>query len=234
VITTQQYAEYCPLLLSGFARLARQGFVVPPEYAMDIIHDFFGEEWTNLERTYNPSRGPMKPLVYGAFIRFARKKIMRLHRLEELDLDKVPAIARQALLSDEIPAETSDGAYDLGVIRGAFADLCDQERLVLQRVLAGDAMATIVKTHGITKYRVGECLGRAVIRIALRIGRPDGIRASDWAVSKAIFEGVPAPLIAARNGISRKDVRAINRANINLLVKRLVHANRSAGEQCNH
>lgn len=66
------YQELRPLLFRALGRQARQGFLVSPADGLDLIHDFFAEEWKKVERTYDPSRGNYKAYSYGAFVRFVR------------------------------------------------------------------------------------------------------------------------------------------------------------------
>src|SRR4051794_27876736 len=89
------YRTLQPLFYGALARLAAQGFAVPPADALDLIHDFFLEAWPGITARYDPAQGRKEPYVYRAFIRFARPRIIRLQRLQSGPIDefeKVPGI----------------------------------------------------------------------------------------------------------------------------------------------
>ena len=53
----ESYRELRPLFFLALGKLAKQGFVTSPADGLDLIHDFFADEWSNINRTYKPSRG---------------------------------------------------------------------------------------------------------------------------------------------------------------------------------
>ncbi len=71
------YEKYKPLLFSALAHLARQGYVAPASDGLDLVHDFFLEAWTGLNKRYDPSKASFGTYVFGAFIRFARPRIVK-------------------------------------------------------------------------------------------------------------------------------------------------------------
>src|SRR4051812_39949290 len=75
------YARYRRLLTAALARLARNGYAVPPDEGLDLIHDFFVEAWEGLIHRFDADKASFETYIYGAFIRFARPRIVRLNRL---------------------------------------------------------------------------------------------------------------------------------------------------------
>jgi hypothetical protein len=67
-----------------WASRTRQGFLTPPADGLDLIHDFFADEWINLRRIYDPAKGSYRAYAYRAFVQFVRPRIVRMQRLPEL------------------------------------------------------------------------------------------------------------------------------------------------------
>src|SRR5882724_6541181 len=76
----QAYGHLTPIFFGALGRLARQGFVVSPADSMDLIHDFFVDAWPALNDHFDPNKGSFDGYAYGAFVRFARPRIIRLQR----------------------------------------------------------------------------------------------------------------------------------------------------------
>ena len=91
----EQFTSYEPLLWGVLSRLARDGYVAPPNDARDLIQDFYADEWRGLVERHDPERGSPTAYVAGAFYRFARRRIFKLQtwrsRLADVkDLERHP------------------------------------------------------------------------------------------------------------------------------------------------
>src|SRR5437870_4631773 len=93
------YTRYRALFFDALARLARQGFVVQPADALDLIHDFFADVWKGLAERYDSAYGSAASYTYGAFVRFARQRIIRLQRWG-------PRLRDMAYLADQAREQT--------------------------------------------------------------------------------------------------------------------------------
>src|ERR1700742_3565091 len=82
----QSYVELRPLFFLALGRLARQGFVTSPADGLDLIHDFFADEWAKVKRTYKPSRGNYRAYAYKSFVQFVRPRIVRIQRFQNYKL----------------------------------------------------------------------------------------------------------------------------------------------------
>src|SRR5580704_10653136 len=87
------YTRYRGLFFDVLRRLADQGFVAQLGDGHDLIHEFFLSEWNGLAAKFDPARGSVATYVFRAFLRFARKRIARLHRRQQRELSVLPALA---------------------------------------------------------------------------------------------------------------------------------------------
>src|SRR5437899_1486730 len=71
------FEEYQRLFWYILSRLAREGYVAPPNEALDLVHDFYADAWTQSLKNFDPSKGVFESYVGGAFYRFARRKIIQ-------------------------------------------------------------------------------------------------------------------------------------------------------------
>jgi RNA polymerase sigma factor (sigma-70 family) len=127
------YTNIQPMLWHALARLGRQGYRTNPDEGLDPIHDFFVEAWHKLEKNYNPERAKFTSYVYGAFLHFARRRIVESTRwqCQLMTLERDP---RENTIKDEY--EYSD--LDRSTVRSAFRALPSRSREVLrQRLLCG-------------------------------------------------------------------------------------------------
>ena len=220
MITPEEYKIYRPLFFAALARLARKGFVIPPAYIMDVIHDFILDEWDEISGKYNPSLRDKSGYVFVWFTRSACKRIVRLRRLEAMGL---------LGLEGKGEAAHVDEGHDLGQIRRALASLDDESCRVLLDFLDGDSLRDIAGQRGFSRQRTRELLCNAVLAVTLAIGTPAGISECDWEISRAIYERGSIRRATEFLGISSKCAGSIHAANMNILVSRLATNNRSAG-----
>ena len=180
------HIELKPLLFEALSRLARQGFVVRPDDALDLIHDFLAHEFEELRKTYDPQKGGFKSYAYTVFVRFARPRIMQLQRFQEslvdsqtLDLISAPDINHELHWSND-SARNVTRAIDLLPSNEASILLTYlNARVPSERLLA--------KGLGISRYEMRQVLLRILGRVVVELARPPGIAEKDWNIAHALW-----------------------------------------------
>lgn len=205
-MTDDPYSRYGPLLVDALASLARTGFAVPPQDALDLIRDFLAEEWPKVRASYDaahPSRARFETYLYAAFTRFARKRITRLRRWygRLIDVSEIRELATQARGETE---------HDLALVRKAIAALPQQQRAVLLDYLAPESASerAVARSHGLTRYRLRETLVEAMGSIAVAMGERGRISKNDWDVILSLWrDGRDVGQTAAYLGTSSIEVQ---------------------------
>lgn len=200
-------------LFGALARLARQGFVVPPQEGVDLIHDFFLEEWDGVLKRYDPTRGSLASYVYGAFIHFARRRILRLQRWAKC-LANATQLAEVAA-PEEAPGSAafeppSSLASLIPAFRRALAQLPPLEGQVLQNYLKSsrEPERKLAQRFGLTRYRFREVLTDALGRLVAWLGEPGRLSSPDWLLAVALWrEGRTVRQAAAHLRLSVPEVR---------------------------
>ena len=179
------YTDLRRFLFGALARLARQGLIVPPDDAADIVHDFFVEVWPAVVRGYDPNRGKLEAYSYRAFVHFARPRIVRLRQWRSR-LVKTSELARLAAT----PARLSESTRDTAAVADALAKLPPLHRDVLHAYLASDLHSerALSEAFGLSRYRLRETLVEALGRVAVLLGEPGRIRQGDWEVARALWK----------------------------------------------
>lgn len=227
------YKELRPLFFGALGKLARQGFVTPPADGLDLIHDFFADEWTNLQRTYDPSKGSYKAYAYQAFVQFVRPRIVKMQRLQNYKLrpDEVDNLLREAAT-----AATAESSHDYEVVRSKIAQLPDLQREILTSYVYSNKVSerALARTYSISRYRLRELLVDALGRVLVQLDRPAGISHDDWQVALALWgDARPVTDTAKYLGITQNQVRVANKRNFEFLTKVLstYHPHRSLRSQ---
>ncbi len=98
------YIQFRPVLLRALAGLARRGLAVPVADGLDLIHDFFVNEWVSINANFDPEKGVFDAYIYGAFIRFARPRILKLRRWQNslVDPESLGSIHSPANVEDQM------------------------------------------------------------------------------------------------------------------------------------
>src|ERR1043165_3420823 len=128
------YRELRPLLFGALGKLARQGFVTPPADGLDLIHDFFADEWPKIERTYDPAKGNYHAYAYKAFVQFVRPRIVRMQRFQNYNLR--PDQAETVLAEAE--STNLDLTHDHQLLRAKIAELPQLQREILATYVYSD------------------------------------------------------------------------------------------------
>ncbi|MBS1913051.1 MAG: hypothetical protein JST22_13775 [Bacteroidetes bacterium] len=203
--------------------------MAPPSNVLDLIHDFIAEEWHKLARIYDPARGTLEALVFTAFVRHARKAIIRLNRQHEIEMSE-SAFESLDVLHTAADGE-ADSAPDRTLMQKELEALPEPARRILHAYLAGNSIRTIANTLTMSRYRATQYLGEAIARIALSSGDiPAGIPAVEWEISRALLGQCSLAFVASRFTMKPSDVRKIHRRNISALLRRLATINRNHSE----
>jgi DNA-directed RNA polymerase specialized sigma24 family protein len=216
--TEDAYLKLRPVFLQGLAAVARQGFVTPPSDGMDIIHDFFLEEWAAVQRTFDAAKGPLEPYVYRAFIRFARSRIVRMRRLSHATLDS------RIISGLVVPAvEPSESDLKREDIESALRTLGPDQRALLGDYLeSGDSERLIASRHRLSRYRLRKQISEALWQVAVRLWQPAAIETRDWKVAVAVWRDARSiDETAALLGLSTHQVRSSLRRNMQYITSTL-------------
>lgn len=214
------YEDLRPVFLHALSGLARQGLAASPADAMDLIHDFFADNWESLTRNYNPEKGSFKSYAYIAFINFARPRILRLRRLQSslVDADVLDSLAPEHIwMNPEFGEE-----HDRHVVINAIAQLPELERSVLSSYIYSEAPSerALAKEFGVSRYKLRELLVNALGRTVVLLDRPISMSERDWDVAQALWHDMrTVEETASYLGMTNHQVRQANSRNMHLLVK---------------
>ena len=213
------YRELRSLFFGALGELARQGFVTPPADGLDLIHDFFADEWANLQRTFDPSRGNYKAYVYRAFVQFVRPRIVRMQRFQNYKLrpDEVEAVLRETSAPENLEA-----SYDYELVRSKIAELPELQREILALYVYSEKMSEreLAKTYSLSRYRLRELLVQALGRVLVQLDRPNEIPHRDWQTALALWRDARSISETARYlGMTQHQVRAANKRNFAFLAR---------------
>lgn len=202
------YREYRGLLYAALGRMALQGFVVPPNDANDLVHDFFVDAWGGLERRYEPARASVSTYVYAAFVRFARPRIVRLHRFNRTLRDP----AEITRLGDVIwePTQAIEVSSDLELVHESVLNLPDvlQEALELWLDADKNSERDIAKDLGVSRYELRRRLIDALGRLTVAIGGLSEVSQLDRDVANAVWHcGLTIGEAAGQLGLPYQQVK---------------------------
>jgi RNA polymerase sigma factor (sigma-70 family) len=210
------YRSWTPLLLSALRRLRASGYTVDALDGMDLVHDFYLEVVPDLLERYEPERAQFSTYLYGAFLRFARPRIIRELRWKGMltDLEELPQGWKLATWPEFVDAAESSDADALSEAIGQqFALLPSSLRVVVNaRIVEGLSERDAARRLKITRYAVRQRTAEALGRLAVGIGedhritgefRPLAVRV--WRDGRSLMEA------AAELGLSRAKARAAYR-----------------------
>lgn len=168
--------------MKALAGLTRQGFRVAPNEAIDLVHDFVAEQWTDLVARHVPERGTMDALVYVAFVRFARRRILEEGRV------------RRSLVPIELQPTSADvpptfSPADREAVLEAMKSLDEGSRRVLESYFGAPRPSErwLAARLGVSRFRARAMLLDAIARLAARLERPEGIQPADWEAAKTVW-----------------------------------------------
>ena len=204
----EAYGRLRPMFFAALGNLARQGLVAPPSDGMDLIHDFFVEGWKGLERNFDPNKGSFEGYAYGAFVQFARPRIVRLHRW------RCSLVSSEELDVFEAKTESHVESADRERVQRALAKLPDSERELLLRIATSDFVSerSLAKDFGVSRYRVHEMVVEALGHFAVSFDRPESVPSQDWVVARALWrDRRTIPEASAILNLTPQQVRAAHK-----------------------
>jgi len=226
------YIRFRALFFDALARLARQGCVVQPADSLDLIHDFFAEAWEGLGERYDPACGSAAGYIYGAFVRFARQRIVRLQRWNSRLRDVADLADRATAQAVFSPLDSLVWNEELELLQGVLSELPLERRTVLLDYFASGprSQRQLARKYQMSRYQLHEILingfGQLVMRLASRAGWP----LPDREVALALWcDGWDLEETATRLGRSVEQVRETRERLAKLLAGLL--ANRHGGDR---
>lgn len=214
----RSYAELRPLFFGALGKLARQGFATPPTDGLDLIHDFFADEWINLRRTYDPAKGSYRAYAYRAFVQFVRPRIVRMQRLQNY---KVRPEEAESAISELYAATPSlETSHDSEVLRKKIAALPELQRRILQEYVYAENVSerALATTFSLSRYKLRELLVDALGRVLVSLDKPARISDEDWQVALALWKDARSIYETAKYlGMSEHQVRIANKRNFSFL-----------------
>jgi RNA polymerase sigma factor (sigma-70 family) len=207
------YQSWTPLLLSALGRLRRSGYPLDLAEGMDLVHDFYVEAVPGLLARYEPERAQFSTYLYGAFLHFARPRIVRELRWKGMltDLDELPPewmpISEPALVD---PNVSSDSDELIDTIGRQFASLPSSLRAVVTvRILDGLSEREAARRLKLSRYSVRQRTAEALGRLAVGIGEDHRIGSEFRPLALRVWrDGKSLMRAAGELGLSRAKARA--------------------------
>ncbi len=168
----EAYPRYRGLLLSALGRFAARSIPVPPDQGLDLVHDFFTEEWPGIRRRFDPSRGPANAYVYSAFVRFAKARLIAAARLREVPIAAWRAAPegprddspQERILIDEEERER---------LQASLLSLEEPDRKLLLRFAeSGTSERALARDFGLSRHAVRERLVGSIGRLVVDLVAP--------------------------------------------------------------
>jgi len=151
---------------------------------LEIIHDFFLQEWPGVAERFDPQRGTLEAFSTYAFVRFARRRLAQEARLERV-LASAAFVAEQA----EPNGELDTASLDTPRIGEALGRLQPGDRLLLELRFGTPPyserqIAEYLKT---TRYAARSSLASALARLIALVGHSTQLDTTDIQIAKAFF-----------------------------------------------
>ena len=219
------YEEYRPVLLRASRVLARRGYTVPLAYAIDLMHDFFLEAWPGIEARFDPQKGTPEALIFIAFIRFARPRIIQQRRFQ------TPLVALSELHTEPPTNQPgNESQHDLDRITHALSTLNERERDLLLTYfnMEEPSERKLAREKGISRYAIRKALTEALGRLAAFFDKPAQIPEADWQVTTILLRNrLTVDQTAKDLGLTLQQVRKAHARNLEKLAEGLQKFQRS-------
>ncbi|MHC4587178.1 MAG: sigma-70 RNA polymerase sigma factor region 4 domain-containing protein, partial [Planctomycetota bacterium] len=202
------YVSFRPLLFSALGRLARQGYHTEPSEAPEIIHDFISEAWPGIEERFDPARAKFRTYLYGAFLRFARVRIVQKQKWRA----SLVSPEEMALIKGDESDDTEMRFY-LAEVRQVLNQLPDETRRILQTLTAaGYRERRAAARMGVSRHRFRCLASEALAQFAIKMDISELVPENDWPLARALWaEGRSLEDAAAAIGISVLRARIVRR-----------------------
>lgn len=171
------YKAYRPLLFAALARLGKSGIEIPFGDGLDLVHDFFIEDYSALRERFDPDRGQFTTYLFAAFSRFARSRVLRAARL------------RTFLPELEPPDSTvSETEFDASRVQVALNALDANTRaLLLEYFDQGTSERTLATNRNVSRHRIREDLVDALGALVVALGDRGPRGSRDWQFARAFW-----------------------------------------------
>lgn len=195
------YPAYRSLLMGVLARLVRAGYAIPFGDGLDIIHDFFIEQYGRVTETYDPAKGRFATYLCAAFARFARSRASQLRR--------TAGLVRESTVVADVPDSPGDRDPDTGRLIDALAALSPDARQLLYRHFVLDQTERdIARTAGKSRYETRAGLVAALGSLVVQFGERDRFTTREWEVARRLWVEQRDPAdIAITLGLTLAQVR---------------------------
>ncbi|WP_154667952.1 RNA polymerase sigma factor [Pseudoduganella violaceinigra] len=201
----KNFLDYEPVLWRVLSKLARDGYVIQPHDARDLIHDFF-LEWAPLNSRFDAGKGEFGPYLATSFYRFGRRRQLKLHRLRSRAVDIEECI--ELASADPLPLESVEMQQQTAQLHTVLGQMPAAEQALLADFLSDQAPGEreLAEKHHLTRYRLREQLAASVSRVALQMMEA-GPKSGDADVAYRIWVMGQSPrTVAAQFGISTEQV----------------------------
>jgi RNA polymerase sigma factor (sigma-70 family) len=213
------YDRLGPVFLKAIGKLARQGFVLPFADCQDLIHDFILEERESVASNFDPEKGSFEGYIYGAFVHFARPRIVKLQRFKDSLVD--PRELENIQIGTE---EHEENLHDRQLVSEAIKSLPCVPQEVLRRFMYSEIASerTLAKEFSLSRYRLREILIQALGALVIFMEERGQIREQDWEVAKALWrDGRTVHETAMLYGMTLQQVRTANARNCRVITQAL-------------
>lgn len=203
----ESYRVHRGLLVSALARLARQGFVVPPDEGLDFIHAFYADEWPRVVARFDASMARFSTYLFSAFTHFARGRVIRTWRHQRV----LQSLGEARSLESSSPGPEEFAERD--EIRLAMDRLPRADQQLLQaRIVEGTSERGLAVKLGISRHELREACTSALGRLALALNRSSGIGRPEWTLADALWsEERSLDEAATFMGVGRIQIQATHR-----------------------
>jgi len=209
----EAYDHYTPILVRSAGAMARKGMDVTPDECLELVHDFYADDFSRVLDTFKPSRGTFARYLSGAFKRFAIQKIKRNARYAELFVPLDDALdqpapepvdeSSQEEPSDERPPEPTHAER----LVQALPRLPPEFREILEARLAGCASEReLAKRFGLSRFATRQRLAEAIGRAAVAVGHDETIGADLRPFAVRLWrDDIPLMQVAKEFNLSRHE-----------------------------
>jgi RNA polymerase sigma factor (sigma-70 family) len=200
----QVYEDYTPLLLSAVASLARKGYDIHPAEGLEVVHDFYLEALPGLLQRYDPARAKFSTYLYGAFLHFARPRIVRNIRWAHMLVPFDDAIEHQTAVED---ADDLSGLRECLAV--SFQALPKDLRATLEaRISKAESEREVARRFKVSRYVVRQRLAEALGRLAIALEHDEAIPRHLRPLAVRLWrDGQPLMSVAAERGLTRQQAR---------------------------
>ena len=178
----EAYRRYRGLLLSALRRFAARSMPVPPDQGIDLIHDFFTDEWRGLQRRFDPDRGEANAYVYSAFVRFVNARLISAARMRE-----VPLREWRWRIVDATQETRAVHGEEIARLKASLAEIPDLDRRMLLRFAEpGQSERALARDFELSRHAVREHLIESIGHLVLTLVAPR-LPSGDRAVVEALW-----------------------------------------------